>query len=237
MRQIRWYLIFVLMGASTLAAQELATVTGTIRLVDNQKQRPHKDSSQVAVWLEPMEREQAVPVGVSETTPRLQILQQGKHFTPHLLAVPLGSKVRFPNRDPWFHNVFSLYQGKRFDLGLYEAGSEKAVRFDRPGPSFIFCNIHPEMSAVVLVVNSHWIGVSSRKGRVSIGNVPPGRYRLRLWYEFAASEAPVEGGEVTVGSRGLNFGTITVQAVPPAQQQHTNKYGQEYDPQSLTPEY
>ena len=67
-----------------------------------------------------------------------------------MLVVPVGSVVAFPNRDPFFHNVFSLFEGKRFDLGLYEAGSTRDVLFDKPGVSYIFCNIHAEMSAVVI---------------------------------------------------------------------------------------
>ena len=69
-------------------------------------------------------------------------------------GVTRGSSVEFPNRDPWFHNVFSLFNGKRFDLGLYEAGSTRTVHFDREGISFIFCNIHPEMSAVIVVLRT-----------------------------------------------------------------------------------
>ena len=75
-------------------------------------------------------------------------------FTPHILVVPVGSVVRFPNADPFFHNVFSLFDGKRFDLGLYEAGSTKEVTFSREGLSYIFCNIHPEMSAVVISLST-----------------------------------------------------------------------------------
>ena len=82
--------------------------------------------------------------------------QKNKTFEPHLLVVTKGSTVDFPNRDPWFHNVFSLFNGKRFDLGLYEAGTSRTVHFDREGISYIFCNIHPEMSAVVVVLASQY---------------------------------------------------------------------------------
>ena len=79
--------------------------------------------------------------------------QKNKAFEPHLLVVTIGSNVEFPNDDPWFHNVFSLFNGKRFDLGLYEAGTTRTVHFEREGVSYIFCNIHPEMSAVVVVLS------------------------------------------------------------------------------------
>ena len=83
-----------------------------------------------------------------------QLVQKDKSFQPSLLVVPAGGQVEFPNHDPFFHNVFSLFDGKRFDLGLYEGGSTQFVRFDKPGISFIFCNIHPQMSAVVIALNT-----------------------------------------------------------------------------------
>src|ERR1019366_9401045 len=69
--------------------------------------------------------------------------KKNKAFEPHLIVVTKGSTADFPNRDPWFHNVFSLFNGKRVDLGLYEAGTSRTVHFDREGVSYIFCNIHP----------------------------------------------------------------------------------------------
>ena len=96
----------------------------------------------------------------SGANPRL--VQKNKSFEPHILVVPAGSMVEFPNRDPFFHNVFSLFEGKRFDLGLYEAGTSRMVRFDRPGISYIFCNIHPEMSAVVITMATPLYAISNR---------------------------------------------------------------------------
>ena len=95
----------------------------------------------------------------------LRLTQHNKSFEPHLLVVPVGAVVQFPNRDPFFHNVFSLFEGKRFDLGLYEAGTTRNVSFDRPGVSYIFCNIHAEMSAVVIALDTPYFGVSSRPRR------------------------------------------------------------------------
>src|SRR5256885_8877747 len=109
---------------------------------------------------------------------RARLAQHNKSFEPHVVVVPVGSVVAFPNRDPWFHNVFSLFEGKRFDLGLYEAGTSRAVHFDRPGISYIFCNIHPQMSAVVVTLNTPYWTFSDRNGHVTIANVPVGRYAL-----------------------------------------------------------
>src|SRR5271156_4334056 len=91
------------------------------------------------VWLEPLEGTPAPPF-----VPRdhYTLLQKNRTFIPHLQVIPVGSIVQFPNADPFYHNVFSLFEGKRFDLGLYEAGTTRNVVFDKPGISYIFCNIH-----------------------------------------------------------------------------------------------
>ena len=104
------------------------------------------------------------------TPPRM--VQKNKTFEPHVLIVQVGSQIQFPNEDPFFHNVFSLFNGKRFDLGLDEAGSSKTVPFDHAGISYLFCNLHPEMSAVILSVESPYFALSDRAGRVAIAVFP-----------------------------------------------------------------
>ena len=134
------------------------------------------------------------------------MVQKNKMFDPHLLVVPVGSVVVFPNRDPFFHNVFSLFNGKRFDLGLYEAGSERRVRFDREGVSYIFCNIHPEMGAVILSLATPYYAVS-REDAIVIPQVPPGRYLLNVWSEGATPESlNAARREVTVQAAATNLG-------------------------------
>ena len=114
------------------------------------------------VWLSPIGSHTS-----AKTFPNhpLRLTQHNKSFEPHLLVVPVGAVVQFPNRDPFFHNVFSLFEGKRFDLGLYEAGTTRNVSFDRPGVSYIFCNIHAEMSAVVIALDTPYYGISNRPRR------------------------------------------------------------------------
>ena len=113
-----------------------------------------------------------------------RINQYHKMLEPRLLVVPAGSIVEFPNRDPWLQNVFSVSRSKRFDVGLYEAGEQKAVTFDRTGVSYLFCNIHPEMMAIeVCPVLS-----DTPKYAESIGNVPHGKYVLHVWYENATPQ-------------------------------------------------
>ena len=182
----------------------------------------------VVLWLTPEDNSPRVsPASYSEQHPRL--VQLNKSFQPHLLVVPVGSVVEFPNHDPFFHNVFSLFEGKAFDLGLYEAGTTRDVRFDKPGISYIFCNIHPQMSAVVLALETPFYGISTQRGEVVIPKVPAGRYSLHLWYEAALPETLktlVRDVTVSAGSSTLGVFHLTADNVPPT---HKNKYGRDYD--------
>jgi plastocyanin len=195
-----------------------------------------KDASRVVVWLVPLDA--VMPVRAATERPHYRLLQRNKRFEPDLLVVPVGSVVDFPNGDPWFHNVFSLYRGKRFDLGLYQAGSQRSVRFDRIGPSYLFCNIHPEMTGVVLVLDSELFGVTDKSGHYSIAGVTPGKYVLHVWYENANPESlQALARQVTVEAGNQTLSLISVKAVKQAPAQHKNKYGQDYDPETLKTEY
>ncbi|WP_433964669.1 hypothetical protein [Tunturiibacter gelidiferens] len=163
--------------------------------------------------------------------PLYRLVQKDKMFAPHLLVVPTGSSVQFPNEDPFFHNVFSLFNGKRFDLGLYESGTTRSVRFDREGVSYIFCNIHPEMGAVILALSTPYYGISTKDGIVSIHNVPPGSYRLNVWSENGelVSQTAVEQ-VIQVSSEPARLGNITLQTAVDALARHENKFGEDYKP-------
>jgi len=180
-------------------------------------------NSGVVVWLTPLD---SGPPRLPVIHPRL--VQKNKRFEPHLLVIPVGTAVDFPNEDPFFHNVFSLYKGKRFDLGLYEAGSSRTVRFDRPGVSFIFCNIHPEMSAAVVALETPYYAISNSAGEVTIRDVPRGRYQLAVWYERSSPEALSQLAQhVSVPSASvpaLEISEVLAAGVP-----HKNKYGQDYE--------
>jgi plastocyanin len=210
-------------------------VVGEVKLFLAGSGAPVKDASKVVVWL--------TPRGVVRTahvaTPReYRMVQRNKMFEPSLLVVPVGSMVDFPNLDPWFHNVFSLYRGKRFDLGLYEAGAHKEIRFDRPGASYIFCNIHPEMAAVIMTVDSDLYGISDKAGRVSIPNVPAGKYLLHVWYENATPAAlSALDRFVDIEAEGANLPAISVAVTQQTATKHKNKFGQDYDPKAGSSDY
>src|SRR6476619_1382394 len=119
---------------SRAAGQANFSVSGDANLIPVGSSNTAKDASKIVVWLSSVDRVQ--PVSANPTRTHYRLVQHNKRFEPGLLVVPVGSVVDFPNLDPWFHNVFSLYRGKRFDLGLYQAGAQRSVHFDRPGPSY-----------------------------------------------------------------------------------------------------
>ena len=212
------------------------TVSGEASLIAAGSGAPVKDASRIVVWLSPMNTVR--PGRANTERVRYRLLQHNKRFEPGLLVVPVGSVVDFPNADPWFHNVFSLYRGKRFDLGLYQAGAQKSVRFDRMGPSYLFCNIHPEMTGVVLAIDSELFAVTDRSGRYSIAGVAPGKYILHVWYENAAPESlQVLQHQVTIQNDNQTLPAISVKAAMQAPAEHKNKYGQDYDPETLKTDY
>jgi len=184
----------------------------------------------VVLWLTPSGGSAVPSLPAPQDSNRPRLVQKNKSFQPHVLVVPVGSSVEFPNRDPFFHNVFSLFEGKRFDLGLYEAGSTRDVVFDKPGISYIFCNIHSEMSAVVLAVSSPYYGISDVRGRVAIPHVPPGRYTLRIWYEDTLPEKLNNlNREVTISTDASSLGAMRLPATN-LPQDHQNMYGHDYPP-------
>lgn len=189
------------------------------------------DASNVVTWLVAAGPGAGVAPAAASGRPLPQILQTNKSFDPHVLAVQVGTAVQFPNKDPFLHNVFSLFDGKRFDLGFYEAGSSKTVHFDRPGVSFLFCNIHPEMSAAVVAVDTPYFGKSDRSGRISIANVPDGKYQLNVWYERSLPDAMKAAGRVvTISDAARSIEPVRVVENPNFTPEHKNKYGQEYVP-------
>ena len=208
-------------------AAQGVTVTGRVTTYGNTA----TGGTSAVVWLTPVVQPGGDAVSV---LPMHAVLRQkNKAFEPHLLVVTKGSSVDFPNLDPWFHNVFSLFNGKRFDLGLYEAGTSRTVHFDREGVSYIFCNIHPEMSAVVVVVPSSYFGVVSKSGEFSISGTPPGKYTLHVWSENALPET-LAGlvRSVEVSGTTYSVGTLRVRESETAKMQHKNKYGRDYEPPS-----
>jgi hypothetical protein len=115
--------------------------------------------------------------------PRLPALKQiNQSFEPHVLGVSVGTTVDFPNGDLVYHNVFSYSKAKKFDLGYYGKGKSKQITFDKPGVVQVFCDIHSNMSAYVLVVDSPYVTQPDEAGNYSLPHLPPGKYTLRVWH-------------------------------------------------------
>jgi hypothetical protein len=219
-------LAVAIMVAALAHAQTGGSVDVRMRLQLPEQASRHPQPPAV-LWLKPLQPglDQRLP----ETEHRYTLLQKNRMFTPHLLVVPVGSTVNFPNADPFFHNVFSLFDGKRFDLGLYEAGSAKAVTFSREGVSYIFCNIHPEMSAVVLALSTSLYNIADSDGVFHLSAVPAADYELHVWIEGIAQP------ELSRMTRRIRLepgsGDLGVLAVPTLLRDatHPNMYGQPYD--------
>ena len=128
---------------------------------------------------------------------RAMVDQRDKMFEPHVLVVTRGTTVRFPNDDTIFHNVFAYFQAKKFDLGMYPRGATKSITFDKAGLVVLLCNVHSDMSAYIMVVDTPYYAVTDAQGRFRMPSVPPGAYTLHAWHESGA----VLTRPVTVGAR------------------------------------
>ena len=205
-------------------------VTGSVRLLDRNPagRRSAGDYSGVVVWLEPLN---GAGAGLAIHPKTAQMAQKKKHFDPPVLAIPVGSTVTFPNLDPIFHNAFSNYSGQIFDVGLYPPSAIPKVVFSRPGIVRVFCNIHPTMSAVIVVLNTPWFAVSNTNGAFRIADVPPADYRLKLFHERAlADELGKLERQITVGPDELALPVMTISEVGYVAPPHKNKFGKDYPP-------
>src|SRR4051794_6857731 len=205
---------------ATLAALPLtaANVTGKVSFVTKRGQNPVP--AETLVWIEP----------VSGRAPRVtpatfQITTRNKTLIPHVMAIPAGSTVVFPNDDPISHNLFSLSSNNVFDLGLYRKGAGKSQKFDNPGIVNVYCNVHPNMSAVIHVMATPYFAFADAHGNFSVSNVPAGKYRLVAWNEQGGqNETPVE----ITGTASPTPIAMTLDSRNYRASQHLDKTGKPY---------
>jgi plastocyanin len=195
-----------------------AGISGRIAILEKgNKQSP--DLSDAVVYLEAP----AAPATAAKPV-TVDIAITDKAYAPHVVVVPLGSTVQFPNHDPFNHNVFSVSAPNSFDLGLYGRGEAKSHTFDHPGLVRVYCNVHPRMVAYVLVMENRYYAQPASDGSFTIDNVPAGRYRLHVWHERIPSEVV---RDVAVGGAQPEL-QITLNAQGYKWQPHRNKYGRDY---------
>jgi plastocyanin len=204
-----------------------ATLSGTVVLSDSRVAavNKQKDFSGVVVSARP----------VNSSLPMLphahaSMEQRGKMFMPHILPIVAGTTVDFPNFDPIFHSAFSSYSGQIFDVGLYPPGTSRSVRFARSGVVRVFCNIHPTMSAVILVLDTPWFASTAKNGSFEM-DIPPGDYELSVFHE-RATDRQLAGlsRRIVVSERALRVPPITVSEAGYLVAPHKNKYGHDYPP-------
>jgi len=189
-------------------------VTGKVQTIG----RGNRTPAITIVYAESLDGQTAAKPG------RYKLAQKDKAFSPRILAVPVGSTVDFPNHDPIFHNVFSLSRPAPFDLGLYEAGTSKSRTFREPAIYRVFCNIHPQMTAVILVLPTSFITEAASSGSYRF-DLPPGRYRITAWSERAQPAS----AEVTVPASGLAaVPGLSLDESKFVELRHQNKYGLDY---------
>jgi plastocyanin len=202
-------------------AADAASVSGKVSFVSKRGQNP--TVNETLVWLEPAGKSSA-----KKSPATFQMVTRGKALVPHVMAIPVGSTIEFPNDDPISHNLFSLSSPNAFDLGLYRRGAGKNHKFETAGLVNVYCNVHPQMSSVIHVMGTPYYGFTDANGVYTIADVPAGKYRLVAWNEQGGqNEAPIE-----VTSSGQVVGTValTLDSRNFRNSQHLNKEGKAYQP-------
>ena len=192
-------------------------LTGRITLIPPPGQKAGPGGT--LVWLPGIVSRAGAPAAPS-------IASSNKRFEPHVLAVPRGTQVAFPNLDSIYHNAFSLSPGNAFDLGLYRKGASRSWTLKTPGLVRVYCNIHPEMAAYVMVVEGSAYAVVGDDGAYRVRGIPPGRHVVQLWNEMSGEKSITL--DFAVG-RPAEW-SLTLDGSQYRRAPHKNKHGKDYPP-------
>ncbi len=216
MRKFLFLVTLLAFSATSVCAVDVA---GSVAFLTKRGQKPRVDDS--VIWLEPVKAP-----GMPKLTPgAFTVTSRSKALLPHIVIVPVGSTVSFPNEDTITHNLFSVSKPNDFDLGFYKRGTAITRKFDHAGIVNVYCNVHPDMSAVVHVVSTPYFAKANAQGGWKIAGVVPGTYRLNAWNEIGGSViADVEVSQTGVVGQ-LN---LTIDSRKHKRIQHLNKEGKPY---------
>jgi len=214
-------LVVVCLLAASATEVFAGGVTGRVSFVTKRGQNPI--INETLVWLEPASAARLPRKAPTTFT----MITRGKALIPHVLAVPVGSTVSFPNEDPISHNLFSLSSANSFDLGLYRAGAGKSHTFTAPGVVNVYCNVHPQMSSVIHVMSTPYYGFADANGNFTIADVPSGKYEIVAWNEQGGT---AHGGTLDIAANGSQSVALTIDSRSYRTIAHTNKEGKAYEP-------
>ena len=195
------------------------TVSGQVSILERAGETT-EDLGNVVVFLEPA----VLPARAPKLTPTNTVIAlQSRQFSPRVRVVTEGSKVEFPNQDPFNHNAFSKFNGG-FDTGVYGRGKTKEQVFAQAGVYPIYCNVHPRMSAYVITLKTPYFTQAGADGRYSLDNVPPGKYTMHVWHDRATEVVQ----DLIVPATGVAVKRVELDARGYKYVQHLNKFGQVY---------
>ena len=223
------------MGAKAFASKVAALALAGLMIAASESRGQGSVSGQVSIMERPGELTEdlgntviyldvpsAMRAKVDATTDRIAL--QSRQFSPHVRVVSQGSKIEFPNQDPFSHNVFSKAAQGPFDTDVFGRGKTKSAVFKQSGVYALYCNVHPRMTAFVIAVNTPYYAQAGADGRFAIGNVPPGTYTIHVWHERAAEQTAT----LIVASAGIGGLKYQLDARGYKYAQHKNKFGKEY---------
>jgi plastocyanin len=214
-RVIRSVAALTLIASITTAPAFAGDVVGKVELVEKGGKKA-ADLSDVVVYVADSK--------VKGKPGREVVTMKSKAFAPHVVAVTTGTTVEFPNEDAILHNVFSM-AGEGFDLGLYKRPKTGSKTFEKPGVYTVYCNIHPQMSAVVVVRDNPYFARAAKDGSFRLEGLPAGDYKIVAFHERSGEGAPQA---VKVGAAGESSMNLTLDAASYKRVQHKNKFGKEY---------